>query len=58
MGEKSQSIQETEVENVKKNIMLFHSNKEPDKTKADRTWLGVWKQQSSEFQVPSLPPHS
>lgn len=56
MGEKSQSIQEIEVENVKSNIMLFHSNKEPDKTKADRTW--VWKQQNSEFQFPSVPPYS
>lgn len=40
--EKSQFIQEIEVENLK-NVMLFHSNQEPDNTKADSTWLGVWK---------------
>lgn len=37
--EESQSIQKRKSQNLNENIMPFRSNKEPDKTKADRTWL-------------------
>lgn len=43
----SQCIPKIEITNLNKDVMLFHSNKEPNKNQADQTWPRVFEKNQS-----------